>query len=122
MTTGVIVLGHGSRVSEANDGLDLLVEMVRAKVQNFIVETAFMSQANPSLPEAIAKLAAEKVEKIIIVPLFLFAGAHVRQDVPEMVEMEKEKYQQQIEIILTSNLGTDPRIAEIVIDRIREAS
>ncbi|WP_227766491.1 sirohydrochlorin chelatase [Zhaonella formicivorans] len=122
MALGVVILGHGSRLQEANQGLDAIVEMIKVKMANTFVEKAFMSQAEPTLADAIAKLSRQNTERIVVMPLFLFPGMHVQQDIPEILAEEKEKYAGKIEIVLAQNLGSDPRIAEIAIDRIREVS
>ncbi|MDS1029030.1 CbiX/SirB N-terminal domain-containing protein [Bacillota bacterium LX-D] len=119
MKLGVVILGHGSRLNEANSGLDDIVKIVKDRMKNAIVEPAFMSQAEPTISDAIAKLAAQDVEKIVVMPLFLFAGMHVQKDIPEILAEERTKHPG-VEILYAPNLGSDPRIVDIIIDRIKE--
>lgn len=120
MSLGVIILGHGSKLDAANQELYKIVQLVREKLGNIPVEAAFMSQASPNLSEALLKLFEKNIKRVIVAPLFLFPGMHIRQDIPEILAEEKAKYAGQMEIVLASNLGTDSRIADILIDRIQE--
>lgn len=120
MSLGVIILGHGSKLGAANEELYKIVQIVQEKMGDVPVEAAFMSQANPDFPEALAKLVEKNIKRVVVAPLFLFPGMHIRHDIPEIIAEEKAKYGDKVEIVLAANLGTDSRIADILIDRIEE--
>lgn len=121
MDTGLVLLGHGSRaaVDEANQVLLRLAEMVRGKAGFARLETAFMNPKarRQSLAEAVEKMIREGAERIIVAPVFLSNGLHMQQDIPAEITRLKQKYQ--VEIRLAAHLGADPRIAEVIADRIR---
>lgn len=114
----VIILGHGSRAAEHNAGLQQVAEMVKSRT-NLPVKTAYMENCEPDLGTAIRGAAAAGYNKFVIMPLFLFKGIHVTEDVPKEVEMIKQDLPG-IEVIFTRHLGADPKIAEIVWDRVQE--
>ncbi|KKM13085.1 hypothetical protein SY88_00575 [Clostridiales bacterium PH28_bin88] len=121
MEAGIVVLGHGSRKGEAKEGFYRVVEMVRQSFPGLMVETAFMGNRHPNLEEAIAKLVASGIKKVVVAPLFLFSGVHVTEDIPGELEQERARYEGRVSIVYAGILGDDPRIAQVLSERIREA-
>lgn len=120
--TGIIILGHGSRAEEANAALEVTKEMVKGQLKLDNVEAAYLQFCQPDLKEAVAKMAEQGVTKIVIMPFFLYKGIHIQEDVPGELAELTQKYQGKVELVFARHLGPDPRIADIVVDRIREVS
>lgn len=122
MKTGIVVLGHGSRaaVDEANQVLIDLSEMVRERVEFDIFATAFMNPRSqrPGLEQAVAEVVRKGAERVIVAPVFLSNGMHMQKDIPEEVERLRSKYR--VEIKIAPHLGADPRLADMIAERIRE--
>ncbi|MEL1134592.1 CbiX/SirB N-terminal domain-containing protein [Desulfitobacterium sp. THU1] len=119
MNTELILLGHGSRRKEANQGL---IEVAH-KVSDILgqeVTPVFMAHQAPSLPEGVLAKIQEGAKKVIIMPLFLFRGVHVTVDVHQEVREIMEKHPE-VEIVFTNELGADDVIAQLASLRIREA-
>lgn len=119
METEIILLGHGSRRAEANQGL---LE-VAVKVENLLgrpVTPAFMSHGSPGLPQAVRDKALRGAKKVIVMPLFLFSGMHVTVDIHEEVAAVREEFPE-VEIIFSEALGADDTIASLASVRIKEA-
>jgi sirohydrochlorin ferrochelatase len=112
MKTAVIILGHGSRSS----GSDTAVQAVAAAMKkrgNDIVEHAFLQYVPPTPQEALVRCARQGAGRIVIVPFFLQAGAHVTRDIPALVD-EARKACPGIEIIVTDYVGAHPLMVKIV--------
>ncbi|MEW6426342.1 MAG: CbiX/SirB N-terminal domain-containing protein [Bacillota bacterium] len=124
MKTGIVVLGHGSRrtVDGANHVLLRLAEMVKASTGADLLETAFLNPRaqRQNLADAVRKLVAGGAKRIIVAPVFLSNGLHIQRDIPAEIEQLKEKYR--VEIVPAAHLGADPRIAAVIVDRIREVA
>ena len=120
MTQAILLVGHGSRRSEANDALLTLSSLVKNKRPDAILAHGFLQFAQPDLPTALAALANQGVEEVTIVPVFLYEGIHIKEDIPEVLAVEAEKHPQ-MRLILAPVLGIDERMAEIVIDRVNAA-
>ncbi|HAH20798.1 MAG TPA: hypothetical protein DCL49_07860 [Candidatus Omnitrophica bacterium] len=114
---GIIILGHGSRLKEANALIPKIIKELKARLELKNVFPAYLQLAAPGLSKVIGNLAGKRCKKIIIVPFFLFVGNHVTRDIPEILEEEKAKYPR-IEFLYTKNLGDDARVVDIVIDNI----
>ncbi len=120
MKTGVIALAHGSRANGGNDGLFKIVEMLENMGKWDIVRAGFLQFAQPTFTQSVKNIVEEGAQRVVILPLLLFAGNHVRKDIPMEIEAERQKYPH-VEFLYASNLGADERIAYIAADRIEEA-
>lgn len=118
--SGVIILGHGSRVREANSLVPKVIKTIRNRLGLNIIQPAYLQLCRPDLTQCVKRLISRGVKKIIIVPFFLFVGNHVRRDIPEIIRKQKMAYPG-VEFIYANNLGEDSKIVDIVIDRIFEA-
>lgn len=117
--TAIILLGHGSRRPEANRALDAVAQDVREILGGAWVETAFLQMAPPSLPTAVGDCVQAGADRIVVQPFFLFPGAHVLQDIPEVLEELRRCYPH-VEIALAPHLGTHRKLAEIAAERLQE--
>ncbi len=116
----VILLGHGSVREEANEEMRALWASLAAQLPEVRVSGAFVEAAQPALEQEIDRLADAGVTRIVIVPLFLTSGQHLRSGIPKVLRRIREKHGS-LEIVLTRHLGVDPLLSEIVKNRLREA-
>lgn len=119
MKKAVIIFGHGSKANEALDTLKKIRDVVKPALDTDMVEVASMQFSEPDLPTCISELVQKGVEKIVIMPFFLYYGIHMQEDIPQILAQERAKYPQ-VEIVIASNLGADQRLADIVVEKIRE--
>ena len=92
MKTAYLVIAHGSREKSANKDFFVYLEHFRKAYPKRLVEGAFLEIANPSIPEGIENCIAGGAEEIIVIPLMFFAGRHVKQDIPNLIQTAKTKY------------------------------
>jgi len=116
-----VLLGHGSRRPEANQEILDIAEQVKARAGDGIYRASFFQFGEPGLVETIQQLARAGVEKITVVPLLLVTGNHIKVDLPEILKEQQRRYPG-IKFMLAPHLGPDPRIADIVIDRMKQGS
>ncbi|MHB1404612.1 MAG: sirohydrochlorin chelatase [Desulfitobacteriaceae bacterium] len=119
MPAEIILLGHGSRRAEANQGLLQVARKVSAIVGREVIP-AFMDHAEPSLPTAVMDKIRQGARTIIVMPLFLFRGIHVSVDIHEELKEIRDQYPE-VDIIFTTELGADDLIAQLASSRIKEA-
>jgi len=118
--TGLIIIGHGSKLPHSKENVEQLAEILKKRAAFETVEISFMVKNKPTIPEAIEKLAEKGVTKIVLVPAFLAPGVHTTQEIPEMIEMkEKEPLLKErgIKLVYGEPLGSDERIAEIIEEK-----
>ena len=119
MTTALIILGHGSRAPEATETLAAITAMVRKKVDYERVEYASLQLSEPGLPAVVKELYGAGIRRILVMPFLIATGVHVKTDIPQELEALSRKHPG-LTLVLGEPLGADPRLAEIVIDRLKE--
>jgi sirohydrochlorin cobaltochelatase len=118
MNSEIIILGHGSRRAEANQGF-LKVARKVSLLLGRTVTPAFMAHDHPSLPEAVEGKILRGALRIIVMPLFLFRGVHVTVDIHEELRELREQHPN-VEIVFANELGADDGIANLASLRIKE--
>jgi len=126
LPTGIIILCHGSRgqqgIAEVPQALRGVTEGVKPLLTPGIEVIGAALQFNhPTLEEAVESLAVKGVERIVIMPYFLFAGRHITEDIPQLIEELKDSYGDK-EFIVTKPLGLGEHFIFSVAERIEEAA
>lgn len=80
--TSVLILGHGSPLPRANAEFEALVAAFARRRPDLDVGHAYVELAAPLLADGLAAAAA-RAERVVLLPLFLLAAGHVKDDVPE---------------------------------------
>jgi sirohydrochlorin cobaltochelatase len=83
---GLVLFAHGSREPRWAEPFEAVAAAVRAGAPHADVALAYLELMAPSLADAVAQLVARGCTRIDVVPLFLGAGGHVRQDLPAQLE------------------------------------
>ena len=122
MKRGLFILAHGSRSPEAKKQLETVVGNIEKKGEARFqyIESGAMELSKPSFPEGIQNLVDKGAEEIVIVPLFLFFGNHIKKDIPRILEDIKGKHPE-VKFTLTKPIGEDPRIVDILIEKGNQA-
>ncbi len=115
--TAVLLIGHGSSCPEVKSAFCALADLVRAAGGNKLVETAFLSCGEPDISCGIARCVAQGAQRIVLCPYFLFAGSHVRNDLPAAMVAAGQRYPR-LELLLAEPLGVHPKLAEVVDERV----
>lgn len=118
--TALLLLGHGSKVEEANRALYEIATGVKKYREFPIVEVAFLQLAEPLLEEGLARCVAQGAHRVLLIPYFLYLGAHVGSDIPHKLAEARRRYPG-VEIVQGNHLGVHPKLVEVVLDRIAEA-
>lgn len=119
--TGIIILGHGSKLKEANRKIPEVIKAIKKKTLLNLIKPAYLQFQEPNLTRSIKDLVDKNCKKIIIVPFFLFNGNHVIRDIPNAIKKESERFPK-VNFVYTKNICEDEAIGEILIKRINEAS
>ena len=120
MTTAILLLAHGSRISEANDAAREIAARVQKMTEFEIVEVAFREQHLPNIQQGVDNCVAKGARRILLVPYFLYLGAHVLEDLPEELVRARERHPG-VEMVLGKHLGVHNKLAEVVVERIAES-
>jgi len=117
--TAILLIGHGSRIADANEALHAIADLVRQQHPDRIVEVAFREQHAPNIQLGIDRCVDQGAKRILLYPYFLFSGAHVLEDLPEEMDAARQRHEG-LQLVLGEPLGVHPKLAEIVCERVEE--
>lgn len=120
MKTAILMMAHGSRVAEANDAARQVAAMVREMTGFEIVEVSFRELHDPNIQSGIDACVAQGAERVLLMPYFLFMGAHVLHDLPEEIEEARKRHPRLI-MEMGGHLGAHRKLAEVEAERINQA-
>ena len=117
MTTAIILFAHGARDPEWANPLRRVQAAIRQRAGSVPVELAFLEFMTPTLPECVAALVAGGAANILVLPMFIAQGGHLKRDVPEMVALLRSTYPE-VRFSLAGAIGEN----EIVVQAMAEAA
>jgi sirohydrochlorin ferrochelatase len=120
MNTAILMMAHGSRIAEANDAAREVAAMVQEMTGFEIVEVSFRELHEPNIQQGIDACVTRGAQRILLMPYFLFMGAHVQHDLPEEI-LEAQKRHPGLIMEMGGHLGAHRKLAEIESERIAES-
>ncbi len=118
--TAILLIGHGSAHAEVKTAFCALAELVRNLGDGQLVEVAFLSHGEPDIADGIDRCVAQGARRVVLCPYFLFAGSHVRSDLPAAMAANRRRHPQ-VDLLLAEPLGVHGKLAEVVCERVAQA-
>ncbi|SRR5579885_211696 len=116
MTTALLLVDHGSVLSEANETLHQMVALVQERRPHMLVEGAHMDLARPTIAEAISSCLDRGATTIVVHPYMLSPGKHASKDIPQIIEKAAAMYPH-VCFRVTEPLGVHKGICDAVLER-----
>ncbi len=113
----VLIVGHGSRDESSNQEFEQVVERYRAMHPEWEIGYGYIELAKPSLAEILETMASQS-DDLILLPLFLLAAGHVKNDIPLALSSIRSKYPH-VKIQSARALGVHPALAELAYERVQ---
>lgn len=117
---GVVLVDHGSRRAESNEQLFELVARLQHRSGLEIVEPAHLELVEPSIATAIRRAVQRGARRIVVCPFFLLPGRHWYEDIPQMAQKAADECGG-VEVHVADPLGIDPRMVDVLCERIAES-
>lgn len=111
MKTALILFAHGARDPEWANPMRRVQAAVRSRHPGVPIELAFLEFMTPTLPECIAGLLADGVGKIVVMPMFIARGGHLKRDVPEMLAALRAEHPD-VEFVLGDAIGEHETVVQ----------
>ena len=114
-SAAIILFAHGARDPQWAEPFHAIRAQLQAARADTSVELAFLELMTPSLETAVAQLAARGAQRIIVVPLFMAQGGHLKQDLPLLVGKIREQHPQ-LQLQVLPAIGDAPEILQAITD------
>ncbi|NYD77108.1 sirohydrochlorin chelatase [Arthrobacter cupressi] len=108
----LIACAHGTRNAEGQAAIRQVLAEIEALRPGLPVVEAYVDVQEPELSAVVAGL--PEGTDAVVVPLLLGTGYHVKVDIPKAIKARPE-------VTAAPPLGPDPRLAELLAERLREA-
>ena len=109
MKEGIVLFAHGSREPDWARPFRKILRSVRRRRAGALVTLAYLERMRPTLFEAIERLAARGARSIRVVPLFLGAGNHIKQDLPKLAYRGGK-----VRVRVERPIGEQPAVVEAI--------
>jgi sirohydrochlorin cobaltochelatase len=112
LSEGIILFAHGSRDREWARPFEALAATLATKVKG-PVALAYLELMQPPLDVAIAELVKHGAISIRVVPVFLGAGGHVKEDLPRLVARARTDHPK-VTIRLEAPIGEQSAVIDAI--------
>ncbi|MEY2467178.1 MAG: sirohydrochlorin cobaltochelatase [Verrucomicrobiota bacterium] len=133
--TTLFIAGHGTEQNkDSSKAIDRQVELIRAMNEYATVHSVFMEQS-PRIPEVFS---LAQTKNIVVLPFFISDGMHTQEDIPVLLGEPERIVKQRLAsgqptwrnpterngklIWYSPAVGTEPQIAYVILERVREAA
>lgn len=116
----LILFAHGSRDPEWREPFERLADALAADLGPGRVALAYLEFVGPTLEEALAAAAEDGVGTARVLPLFLAAGKHVKEDLPALATAAGRARGIRVQVL--PPVGEDPRLLELMERIARESA
>jgi sirohydrochlorin cobaltochelatase len=119
--TGLLLVGHGTRsITGTKQFLDL-AEQLAQRIAPSPLEPAFLEMQQPTIAEAVERLLARNIQRLIVMPMLLFAAGHAKRDIPQAVQAALAGcLQAGLPWVQAAHLGCHPAMLELSRRRMAE--
>ena len=132
--TALFIAGHGTGNNEnSRNAIERQVELIRARNLFAEVHAAFMEE-DPRIGDCYGMTRAKN---IVMVPFFISDGLHSYEEIPVLLGESEQTVQTRLKhgqptwknptetkgrrVWYTSSIGSEPRLADVILERVREA-
>lgn len=114
---GILIVDHGSRLSEANDMLGEMADLIqRMAGSEAVVRYAHMELASPDIAQGFAECVRAGATDVTVFPYMLSPGRHSTSDIPRMVAAAARAFPD-VGFSVTPAFGLHEKLAQVVLER-----
>lgn len=125
---GMLLVGHGSKLPYNKELVESTGQIIAERYPDYIVKCAFMNMNSPSIEESLDAFRKEKIDALVIVPLFLAKGVHILQDIPGLIGLPEGSQKgtfslngKSIPLVYADPIGSDPLLADLMAKNAKKA-
>jgi len=118
----IILVGHGSSMPYNKEVMIELAKKLEKRRKWDVVSYSFLERDTPSLSEAIEAVCEDRlVETIVIAPVFISSGAHIKNDIPKILGLnnkektiEKDVGGEIRKFYYSTPIGADDKLVDVI--------
>lgn len=110
---GIVVLAHGSRDAQWRAPIERIAALVQELDPRAQVRCAYLELASPDLGSAVDEMAQLGLRSLLVLPVFLGLGKHLRQDLPVLIEALRRKHPQ-IDLVVAASAGENDEVLRAI--------
>jgi sirohydrochlorin cobaltochelatase len=111
--SALILFAHGAREAAWAEPFKAVRDRVAASRADLAVELAFLESMSPALGDCVDRLVAAGHERVMVAPLFLAVGGHLKQDLPRLLQEIRSRHGG-LEISLLPPIGETPALLDAI--------
>ena len=111
MTTALILFAHGARDPEWADPMRRVQAAIRERAPALHVELAFLEFMSPTLEECLQAIIARGATRVVVQPMFIARGGHIKRDLPDLIERLRVTWPQ-VEFTLNGVIGENESVIQ----------
>jgi sirohydrochlorin cobaltochelatase len=123
---GVLIMGHGSKLSYNSDTMEFHAEALR-NIGYDNVYIGYNEMNSPTIDDSMAKMLDDGMDQIVAVPLFIALGKHLTADIPPRLHLPNASSRdiyiyngKEVVISYAHPIGSDHRLTDILEAKIRK--
>lgn len=105
----LILFAHGARDPQWAGPMRRLAAQLNVLAPDLRVELAFLEFMTPTLEVAIGTLVGEGRTRLLVIPLFLAQGGHLKHDLPQLIDAARARHPN-VEIALSQAIGEEDAV------------
>ena len=121
MTTALVLFAHGARDPEWANPLRRVQAAIRQRATGVAVELAFLEFMAPNLHDCAAALVADGATNIVVMPMFIAQGGHLKRAVPAMLDRLGSTWPE-VQFSLSAAIGENETVVQAIAAAVLEAA
>ena len=94
--SALILFAHGARDPDWASPLYRVRDAILVQLPEMRIELAFLELMAPSLPDCTEALLAAGFKRLVILPMFIAQGGHLKKDLPVILDELRRRYPQAV--------------------------
>lgn len=115
----VLYIGHGTRTKEGVQELTSFIQRVMEQSDVPIQEYCFLKLTEPPIETGFRRCVERGATEITIVPLFLLAAGHIKEDIPQALLPLRKKFPN-VKVNVRNPLGVQAKILDVIEELVRK--
>ncbi|MED1470611.1 sirohydrochlorin chelatase [Bacillus salipaludis] len=117
----ILYIGHGTRSKKGAEEVKSFLNRVIERVDVLIQEISFLELTEPSIEEGFRRCVEKGASEITVVPIFLLAAGHIKEDIPNALSVLGEQYPE-IQVQVRNPFGVQDEILDAIAELVKGAA